>query len=129
MIVYNNNDEDVILDILKIQKNEKEKELFLQKYGYYLSESYYKIYFNKPKKNVLELFKELFNLFENLGKAFVSYIGKISLFVEEFCYLKEQNIFTNELNIYEELFFYFLTIIKNIAVIIHSKKLMHMMQM
>ena len=35
-LIYNNTDEEAILEILKFQKDEKEKKLILKKYGYHL---------------------------------------------------------------------------------------------
>ena len=68
-LLYNNIDEEIILEFLKTQKEETEKKLLIKKYGYYLSETNYKIYFNKDKKGVIDLDKELFNLFETFKKG------------------------------------------------------------
>ena len=120
--LYNNTNEEVILENLKLIKDEKEKKLFLKKYGYYLSESNFKKYFNKPKKGIIELFKELFNLFENYKNGYLSDINKIFVFVEEFCLIKPPNVFIDELNIKEELFFHFIFLTKQIAKLILSVK-------
>ncbi len=122
-LLYNNTNEDAILEFLKIQKEETEKKLILKKYGYYLSETNYKIYFNKDKKDVIELYKELFNLFEKFREGKLSDINNILSFVEEFCLIKKQNIFINELNIKEELFFHFLFLVKQITKLILSIKI------
>ena len=122
-LIYNNTDEEAILEILKFQKEEKEKKLILKKYGYYLSGDNFKIYFNKEKKGVIELFKELFNLFEVFKKGYLSDINRILAFVEEFCLIKLQNVFIDESNIKEELFFHFVLLVKKIANSILSIKL------
>ena len=122
-LIYNNTDEEAILEILKFQKDEKEKKLILKKYGYHLSGDNFKIYFNKEKKGVIELFKELFNLFEIFKIGFLSDIKRILAFVEEFCLIKLQNIFIDESNIKEELFFHFVFLVKKIANLILSIKL------
>ena len=49
-LLYNNTDEEVILELLKAKKEENEKKLILKKYGYYLSESNFKAYLKKQKK-------------------------------------------------------------------------------
>ena len=122
-LFYNNTDEEVILEYLNLKKEETEKKLILKRYGYYLTESNFKIYFNKPKKGVIDLLKELFNLFINFRKGYLSDINKIWFFVEEFCMIKPQNIFADESNIKEELFLYFLSISKKIAKLILPIKL------
>ena len=122
-LIYNNTDEEAILEILKFQKEETEKKLILHNYGYYLSGDNFKIYFNKEKKGVIELFKELFNLFEIFKIGYLSDINRILAFVEEFCLIKLQNIFIDESNIKEELFFHFVFLVKKIANLIFSIKL------
>ena len=87
-LLYDNTNEKIILENLKYQKDETEKKLILKKYGYYLSEANYKIFFNKEKKDVVELFKKLFNLFETFKTKSLSDINKILVFVEEFCLIK-----------------------------------------
>ena len=122
-LLYNNTDEEVILELLNTKKDENEKKLILKKFGYYLTESNFKTYFNKPKKGVIELFKELFDLLENFRTQNLPNINKIFFFVEEFSLTKPQNIFLNELDVKEELSLYFITLSKMIAKLISSIKL------
>ncbi len=121
-LLYNNTDEEVILENLKLLKDENEKKLFLKRYGYYLSESEFKKLYNKTKKGAIELFKELFNLFENFRNGHLSDINKILNYVEEFCLIKPQNIFSDELNFEEELFYQFISLTKKIAGLVFSLK-------
>ena len=118
---YNNTDGDIILEILQIESEEKKNEI-LKKYGYYLSDSNYKIYFKKDKKSSIELFKELFDLFEKFQMNKLYCIENIWNFVEEFCLTKIRNTFTNEIFGNEELFVYFLLISKEISGLINSIK-------
>ena len=122
-LLYNNTDEEVILELLNTKKEENEKKLILKKFGYYLTESNFKTYFNKPKKGVIELFKELFDLFEDFRTQNLQDINKIFSFVEEFSLTKPQNIFLNELDVKEELSLYFITLSKTIAKLINSIKI------
>jgi len=122
-LLYNNTDEEVILELLNTKKEENEKKLILKKFGYYLTESNFKTYFNKQKKGVIELFKELFDLFENFRTLNLEDINKIFSFVEEFSLTKPQNIFLNELDSKEELSLYFITLSKMIVKLINSIKL------
>ena len=121
-LLYNNTDEEVILENLKLLKDENEKKLFLKRYGYYLSESEFKKLYNKTKKGAIELFKELFNLFENFRNGNLSDINKILNYVEEFCLIKPQNIFSDEINFKEELFYQFIFLTKKIAGLVFSLK-------
>ena len=121
-LLYDNTNEKIILENLKYQKDETEKKLILKKYGYYLSEANYKIFFNKEKKDVVELFKKLFNLFETFKTKSLSDINKILVFVEEFCLIKKQNTFVDEINIKEELLNYFIYLVKKITYLIYSIK-------
>ena len=121
-LLYNNTNKEVILENLKLLKDENEKKLFLKRYGYYLSESEFKKFFNKTKKGAIELFKELFNLFENFRNGNLSDINKILNYVEEFCLIKPQNIFSDELNFEEELFYQFISLTKKIAGLVFSLK-------
>ena len=88
-LLYNNTNGEVILENLKLLKDENEKKLFLKRYGYYISESEFKKLYNKTKKGAIELFKELFNLFENFRNGNLSDINKIFDYVEEFCLIKQ----------------------------------------
>ena len=119
---YHNTNGDIISVILKLETDQIKKKEILQKYGFYLSEVDYKLYFNKNKKSVRDLFKDLFDLFENFSLKPLDSSKRISCFVEEFCQTKFSNTFINENNKEEELIIYFILLVKEIARLIFSIK-------
>ena len=129
-LYYDNTNDNAILENLKLKKDEDEKEKFLKKYGYHLSEPNYKKCFNKSKKGVIELYKELFSLFEKFRNENIIDVQNIWNFVKEFSLLVPQNTFTDESNIKDELFIHFRYLVEKIgAVIVKSKTKVYDKQM
>ena len=120
---YNNSNSDIIFELLKLETEQNKKNDILRKYGYYLSEYNYKLYFNKDKKSSIELMKELFCILEKYDKKnILNSVENIWNFVEEYSLIKIKNTFINEYNKEEELLVYFLLLTKQIIILIYSKK-------
>ena len=121
---YDNTNEDAILENLKLTKDKKGKKIILEKYGYYLSQQNFQSCFGKAKKGVIELYKELFILFEKYRKKSIDDIKRIWNFVEEFITLEPLNIFVDESNLKGELFIHFIYLVQKIwkLIIINKKK-------
>ena len=118
-LYFNNVDQEIILENLKY-KGRNEKDMFLKKYGYYLSDSNYKKIFNKDKKNIIHLIKKLFSLLEEY-KWELTYIETILDFVEEYAHTEIRNVFSED-KIEDEIALYFFELTKYIQTIIFSKK-------
>jgi len=122
-LYYDNTNDNAILENLKLIKDENDKELFLKKYGYHLSEPNYEKCFHKSKKDVIELYKELFGLFEKFRNENINDVQNIWNFVKEFALLVAQNTFIEVSNYKNELFIHFHYLVKIIANLIVKSKI------